>query len=85
MNAKISHILRIWRAHNEKLSRKIVERALEAITEFMEWLRADEVPNDYIFSQAEKAAVTPNDIHRYFCWQAFGKENPLPTDNPIYM
>jgi len=40
MNAKISHILRIWRAHNEKLSRKIVERALEAITEFMEWLNA---------------------------------------------
>ena len=50
---------------------------------FMQWkLGGNRLPNDYIFTEEEKGSVQPADIHKWFCWFAYRKENPTPKDNP---
>ena len=51
--------------------------------EFMEWKQGGAaLPDDYIFTNEEKRSIRPDDIHKYFCLMAYGKENPTPEDNP---
>eukprot|EP00804_Cyclotella_cryptica_P017932 CCRYP_001288-RA/>CCRYP_001288-RA protein AED:0.36 eAED:0.36 QI:0/-1/0/1/-1/1/1/0/305 len=39
-------------------------------------------PKDWEFSIEELAPIMPEMIYKWFAFQAFGKENPSPTDNP---
>ena len=48
----------------------------------MEWKQGAALPDEYIFTNKEKRAISPDNIHKYFCMMAYGKENPAPEDNP---
>ena len=39
-------------------------------------------PKDWEFSIEELVPIMPEMIYKWFAFQAFGKENPSPKDNP---
>ena len=58
------------------------QRYYNVFSDFMEWKNGTTYPDDHVFTLEEKNAITPSDIHRWFCLKAYGMENPTPEDNP---
>ena len=59
-----------------------VKRYYNVFADFMEWKNGTTYPDDHFFTLEEKNAITPSDIHRWFCLKAYGMENPSNEDNP---
>ena len=61
-----------------------VDRYRSTLLRFMRYKDKIAYPNDYVFSVEELTTITPEHIYAWMCYRVYGKEDPDPTDRPLF-
>ncbi len=69
----------------ERLNRpKSYKSYKSTLRQFMTFTNRIEYPRNYQFSIEELSQITPRRLFSWMAYKVYGKENPDPSDNPIY-
>ena len=61
----------------------LAKRYKPTLMAFMSHKDGQNYDKEHEFTQQELAAITPMDLLRWMCLKVYGKEEPVPDDNPI--